>query len=89
MPHPAGICIFYKFIIGATRKGYNYPIKIKIALAKIFSWFGIFIISQSLNNIKRFGRKIRAVMPWRAVLLAKIAKILNKTRAPKENFRVA
>ena len=29
-----GICIFNKFIIDATTKGYNYPIKIKTALAK-------------------------------------------------------
>ena len=41
---------FYKLIIDVTQKGYNYPIKIKIALAKIFSWFGIIIIP-------RFDRK--------------------------------
>ena len=29
-----GICIFNKFIIDVTTKGYNYPIKIKIALAR-------------------------------------------------------
>ena len=28
-----GICIFNKFIIDAAEKRYNYPIKIKIALA--------------------------------------------------------
>jgi len=35
MPHPAGICIFNKLIMSMTEKGYNYPIKIKIALAVI------------------------------------------------------
>ena len=36
-----------------TRKGYNYPIKIKIALAsKIFSWFGTIIISLFSANYK-------------------------------------
>ena len=48
-----GICIFNKFIIDATIKGYTYPIKIKINLAKIFSWFGILIISHTLRKIKQ------------------------------------
>ena len=39
-----GICIFNKFIIDTTAKRYSYPIKIIIALAKIFSWFGNIII---------------------------------------------
>ena len=37
------------------RKGYNYPIKIKIALAKIFSWLGkyYYITLQRENQYKK------------------------------------
>ena len=37
-----------------TTKGYNYPKKIKIALAKIFSWFGILIISHLGRFVNMF-----------------------------------
>ena len=49
---------FYKFIIGMTTKGYTYPIKTKIALAKIFSWFGIVSISHIYTEVKKFRQKI-------------------------------
>ena len=35
LPHnPVGICIFYKFIIGVTIKGYNNPLSIMVILIK-------------------------------------------------------
>lgn len=41
------------------KKGYNYPIKIKIALASIlFSWFGNIIIHLFRGKFNRFCLKI-------------------------------
>ena len=39
-------------------KGYKYPIKIKIALAKIFSWFGKFIISQLTGLVNQKNKTV-------------------------------
>ena len=39
-------------------KGYKYPLKIKIALAKIFSWFGKFIVSQLTGLVKKKIRRL-------------------------------
>ena len=44
---------FIKFIMDITQKEYNYLKKIKIALATIFSWFGI-------TNISPFKEKVNS-----------------------------